>query len=136
METDEIVRKVDEAGEEWPQLYGLFGEKGGEAVDIFHYSDPDSYHLPMADEVYNTVMEENEAISSSINSEEFEKIVNFLSRAEVLPAWSSSSPFRILMDDVDEKELATAYEHVSGEQYFFPEEPVDEIVELPQYLKS
>lgn len=57
MEADEIARKVEETGEEWPQLYGLLGEKGDEAVDIFHYSDPDNYHLPMADEVYNTVID-------------------------------------------------------------------------------
>lgn len=45
---------------------------------------------------------------------EFESIVNFLSRAEVLPAWNSSAPFRIRMEDIDEALLATAYEKVSG----------------------
>lgn len=61
--------------------------------------------------------------------------MNFLSRAEVLPVWSSSAPFRIPMGEVNEEELEKAYEHVSGEQYSFPEEP-DERFEPPQYLKS
>lgn len=68
---------------------------------------------------------------------EFESIVNFLSRADILPTWNESAPFRVLMDEIDENDLATAYKHVSGEKYCFQEEPIEEKrVEIPEYLKS
>ncbi|WEL23498.1 hypothetical protein [Candidatus Nanohalovita haloferacivicina] len=138
MDTEEIHAAVDQTAEEWPGLYTLFQDKGGKAVDILYHADPENYHIPEADEIYSNV-EEKGLIPQRMPGGEFENIVNFLSRAEILPTWNSSAPFRILMDEVDETELASAYEHASGELYRLPEnsnaDPETRST-LPDYLES
>lgn len=136
MVTGDIAGSLDETAEEYSRLYTLFQEKGDKAVDIFHQADPEDYHLPMAAELYDDI-EDQEQAPPFMQKTEFESIVNFLSRADILPTWNESSPFRILMEDVDENLLATAYEEASGKQYNFPENTDSEnTVSLPDYLKS
>jgi len=134
---EELSRQLEQTGEEYTGLYSLFQEKGDRAVDIFHHAEAENYHLPLPEEVYDEVDDQG-LVPSLMHQGEFESIVNFLSRAEVLPTWNDSRPFRILMDEVDEDLLATAYEEVSGEQYSFPEYIDTDSVEaeLPEYLRS
>lgn len=138
METEEIQAAVDKTAEEWTGLYSLFQDKGGKAVDVLYHADPDEFHIPEPNEVYENV-EEQGLIPQRMPEGEFNSIVNFLSRAEILPTWNSSAPFRILMEKVDETELATAYEHASGEVYRFPENSNTDAETrsiLPDYLES
>lgn len=133
---EKLSDRLEQTGEEYAGLYSLFQEKGGRAVDVFHHADPENYHLPLPEEVYDQVDNQN-LLPPFLHQGEFESIVNFLSRAEVLPTWNDSRPFRILIDEVDEDLLATAYEKVSGEQYNFPEDiETVEVEELPEYLRS
>ena len=136
METGDIPESLEDTAEEYSGLYTLFQDKGDKAVDIFHWADPEDYHLPLPEEVYEEV-EDQGRTPPLMQQGEFESIVNFLSRADILPTWNDSSPFRILMEDVDEQLIATAYEEASGEQYNFPETNTsEETSNLPDYLRS
>ncbi|QKQ98215.1 hypothetical protein GKQ38_01620 [Candidatus Nanohaloarchaea archaeon] len=137
MKAEEIETRIDEVGNEWRGLYSLFEDKGDKAVDILYHADPEDYNLPLPGEVYQEV-DEDGLLPSGIPEGDFESIVNFLSRAEILPTWNDSAPFRILMNDIDEQDLATAYEYVSGEQYNFPEDGLvaERNVDVPDYLSS
>ena len=117
----DVFGGLEQTGEEYSGLYGLFQDKGDKAVDIFYHAEAENYHLPLAEEVYDEVGNQG-SLPPFIRQREFESIVNFLSRAEVLPAWNSSAPFRIRMEDIDEALLATAYEKVSGGKYSLPED--------------
>lgn len=137
VETEEIETAVDETMEDWTGLYSLFKEKGDRAVDILYHADPEDFHIPEPGEVYENI-EDKDLLPKAMPQGEFESIVNFLSRAEILPTWNSSAPFRILMEKVDENDLAAAWEYASGEQYNFPEnsEPVESANSVPEYLRS
>lgn len=119
------------------QACTVFEEKGGKAVDVLYHADSEDFNLPFSSEVYENV-DEKGLVPPRMLEDEFESIVNFLSRADILPTWNGSAPFRIMMDKVDEQDIVMAYEYVSEEPYQFPEtsEPVGDDSIVPDYLRS
>lgn len=110
--------------------YQLFKERGERAVQILDKGVEDSSMFAESEEIY-----QNSGKEILMNQNDFKKIVNLLSRAEVIPTWNSSAPFKILTEEYSSEDVVAAYEHVTDKEYdSLPENPLHK--DLPNNLKN
>lgn len=140
MEQERISKSLEGIERIYPTSYQTFEDKAQQALHVFETGAQQASRFATPEEILE---------SSGEKCRDFDKVVNLLVRAEILPAWNSdsSTPYRVNTEEYSFEDLEKAYREVTGKEYEAPgtgkkldpdelSEPVDDVLKAETEYES